>query len=315
MLARTLRRLYGSETLLLMKNYPEAIDHARRSGQQVVPLVDRLAETQQLLQLCRQFQPDWLIVDLPYADADTSYFPRLQQQGTKILFIDEFRFVDPAPDVLLNSNILAPKRQPRSSSGRTRYFLGPEYFIFEASLFEAPPAEPSGRYTVTLTFGGSDPTDLTGNVVRTLLTRHWPGVLFQVVLGPGYPNVEHIEKLISTRDDTFRLLVNPPNIVPYFKASDLVISAGGRTLYELLYLAIPAFPIATTANEAEVIAEFVDQGFVRYGLTAWEPELFLERLDRLVRPRSGADAVVRQGGCEADHLAGAFAIQDFETGR
>ena len=219
--------------------------------------------------LANDFAPDWLIIDLPYPKLNTSYFCHLKNQGIKIVFIDDFRFIHPGSDVLINSNILAPQKMKINCRDDIRCFLGPEFFIFDETAKNKNPRRKAGLLNIVLTFGGSDPTNLTRKVVKTLLKERWPSfTIFRIILGPGYSDVGDLKSLISSRKD-FEIITDPQDIIPYFLGSDLTVCAGGRTMYELFYLNKKFLPIATADHEAEAVVSFIKQGLVDVGLPVW----------------------------------------------
>ncbi len=273
--------LFDSEHLFVMQEYADGLQHAGAAGQKISVMprgLDAVQEKNFILQMVREFQPDWYIVDVPYADIDVSYFPQVQAAGCKILFIDDARFHDPGADVLLNSSVLAQKRTTKLHVDHTSYLLGPDYFIFDVPAIAKPVVKSDDKRKILLTFGGSDPTGLTVKVVEALLKQDWPDSIFTVVLGPGFQEVEKIESMVQGREDDFRFLRNPDTLIPLFAESFLTVCAGGRTMYELYHLKQNFFPIATALHESEAVAEFIRQGFVSHGLEAWHGELFVDAL-------------------------------------
>ena len=280
-----------------------------------------LEEREIVMQTAAEFRPDWLVVDLPYRDLDLSCFTSLRREGVKVLFIDDARFATPDVDVVLNSNLSAPGRTGRPKESTTRYLLGPDYFILdESQIAEAqtdvgglgisdrnsygsrgapvdhentgPAGNPKSQpvthdsqhgslCNVLITFGGSDPADLTRKVFEAVRKRKWDGVLFSIILGPGYPDAERTATLLE-KGRNIHVFVNPPGILPMLQACDLAICAGGRTLYELLCLRKRFLPIASAPHEAEVVEEALRQGLITTGLTEWNEDRFFSALDLLI---------------------------------
>lgn len=279
------RELYRSENVFLMRGHEDGVRRALQADETIrtLPLASPpIEEWTLVLKEVEAFKPDWMIVDLPYPDLDASSFPYLRSRGVKLFFIDDFRFTDPGVDVFLNSSILAPGRVETSDHGDAHYLLGPEYFIFDDSKTGAPWAGKEGAFNIVLTFGGSDPVDLTREVLKALLNEQWGGVAFRIILGPGYVAPGSIHHLVSGREDAFRVTVNPPEIIPFFQAGDFTVCAGGRTMYELVHLNRKFLPIASTDVEAEAIAEFKRRGFVHYGMTSWRPDAFIHIMKKIV---------------------------------
>ena len=130
--------------------------------------------------------------------------------------------------------------------------------------------------------GGGDPTSLTLKVLKALLQEDWPGYAFYVILGPGYPDPHEIETLIGGSKKQYNVVINPANLIPLLQRCDFAICAGGRTMYELLYLKKDFFPIASVEHEAEAILEFNRRGIIKVGLTSWDPNAFISNIKDLL---------------------------------
>jgi spore coat polysaccharide biosynthesis predicted glycosyltransferase SpsG len=227
------------------------------------------------LQRIATYRPDWIVIDLPYTDLDLSYILKFKQLGSRIIFVDDCRFVNPGADVVINSNVLALGKTKIRNQDRTRFFLGPRYFIFDDEEQRKPHLRAEGRQNVLLTFGGSDPTGMTARVLSTIeKVRRPPSALFRVILGPGFRENSVVRSLVQIHNN-IEIVVRPSDIIPYFLGSDFVLCAGGRTMYELLYLNKCFLPIATTKHEADAVRAFMDHRLIQHGLPIWNPRQFI----------------------------------------
>ncbi|MCP4351336.1 MAG: hypothetical protein GY795_38210 [Desulfobacterales bacterium] len=257
-LAKVLQEQFNTESLFLMRYYQEGVTYVRSAEKQVVTIPSQSAyesETRILERTIQEFQPDWLIIDLPYTDTDLSYISLIRSKRVKVLFIDDSRFEVPPVDVYLNSSILTKKKIIQPTEGNTRFFLGPEYFIFDESLLKHGPVRKDGYFNVVITFGGSDPTGLTLDAIKSLQAKDWPGILFRIILGPGYKDIEETEMLVKGKTGNFQIVHNPKNLISYMLGCDIAVCAGGRTMYELIYLGKSFIPIPSAKHEEEPINE------------------------------------------------------------
>jgi spore coat polysaccharide biosynthesis predicted glycosyltransferase SpsG len=279
-----IKELFGSDTRFLMRDYSEGVAFARDVGEQVIVLDS--SENMSEMEACHIIaaeSPDWTVVDLPYSDLDMSFVSKIKSLGSKVVFIDDCRFVNPGADVLINSSILAPDKMTYKPNGDTNMFLGPEYLILDETLTMTKPIKTEGMFNFLLSFGGSDPTKLTEKVVKAIAESfYFHRTRFQIILGPGYPNESTISRLVANRDE-FDLVVCPSEIYPFFLGSDLIVCAGGRTIYELFAMRKLFFPIATNDHEAEAINAFIQQGLIGFGLTEWNPEKFIYHLNQILK--------------------------------
>lgn len=109
-------------------------------------------------------------------------------------------------------------------------FMGAPYMVLgsDTSRSRTPEAEPSqGKDRVVISFGGSDPHNLSDKVTEVL---NGMGVCPLVITGPLYRGN------IRGRCTIIR---NPRNPVDLFRESDLLITAFGITLYEAMLAGTP----------------------------------------------------------------------------
>ncbi|NQT90524.1 MAG: hypothetical protein HQ558_04645 [Candidatus Omnitrophica bacterium] len=285
-LARAFKKLYNTKALFLMRPYKEGISYARKKKQSVMALpakLDRAGERERVVKAVKESGSGLLIVDLPYNGLDTSYFGRLRREGVRVVFIDDSRFMSPEADVILNSSILAPNNTKRTRRKVMRYLLGPEYLIHEKPKEARALRKKKAIVEVAITFGGSDPAGFTSKVVKALAKGNWPGVKFRIILGPGYAGLKPIKKLAKSGKNLFEVIQNPAEIAPILTKSSMVICAGGRTLYELYALGVPALAIASIEHEVPVIQSFLKKRMLLSGLKAWNEGEFNKKFKACLR--------------------------------
>lgn len=282
-LAKALKKNSDAKISFLMRDYPEGVTYARKNGMEVrtIPLDLSQAEHDAFwIQKTRELKPDWTFIDLPWLESCSPIFPLLKKQGSKTLFIDDARFISPKVDTLLNSSILTGKQTILKHPG-TQYLLGPDYLIFDQTA--TPPKRTDKKFRILISFGGSDPSGLTLNVVRAiapLITK--PEFILSVILGPGFTEKKKETTNLLEQEKWVTLINAPEDIYAHFLNSDLVICAGGRTLYELNQLNVPAFPISSIAHERPVINAFIEDKIVETGMLAWDIDEFRLKIEGIL---------------------------------
>jgi spore coat polysaccharide biosynthesis predicted glycosyltransferase SpsG len=113
-----------------------------------------------------------------------------------------------------------------------------------------------------ITFGGADVRNLTPKVLK-LLRDNYPELLIKVIVGGGFQNIAEIEK---HKDDNTKLIYSPSaaEMRDIMFGSDLAISSGGQTLYELARLGVPAIGICAADNQLQSIEGWQEAGFLKY---------------------------------------------------
>lgn len=108
---------------------------------------------------------------------------------------------------------------------------------------------------ITIIMGGSDIRNLTPVLANRLgaLASNWQ---INVILGPGTADF-----LPTTTNICLYRSLDATKIREVFLNSDLVISAGGQTIFELAYLGVPTIPIQVIDNQTEDLQGLLELGF------------------------------------------------------
>lgn len=157
--------------------------------------------------------------------------------------------------------------KPPVSQGKTKWLLGPAYFIAQESFREAAVAArvvARAARRILVTMGGSDPYRLTAAVLRNLgMLKPKNELEIRVVVGPGFTDmaVEEILKYAaSVRNICPILSAAPGDLAQLMIWSDLAITSGGLTKYEAAMTGTPNIVIAAFTREAEMCRFFSEAG-------------------------------------------------------
>jgi len=184
---------------------------------------------------------DWVIVDTYAAEAD--YLTHLSAR-TKLAVIDDLDVLDRFDcRVLINPTPAAPEESYAAKS-RANLLLGPDYALVRGE-FRVPVATGD---VITLTFGGSDPTGLTGAVAERLHAA-LPDVTIRAIAGPANRHIPALQAL-AQRLDRLDLVVSPPSMTDALAGSALVVTAAGGSINELAALGVPALALVVYDNQA-----------------------------------------------------------------
>lgn len=284
-LANELKRSADSEIIFLTRNFREGVSYARLSGFNVKTLSLSLSKNKQdrlVTGFICSFNPDCLVVDLPSGDPN-SYLRYARSRGAFTVCMDDTARRSYDADVILNYSILADKKQYRECPAGTRFLLGMDYFIMDDYKGPEVSEASNGYFRILITFGGSDITGLTKKVLSALTESGWNGAKYSVILGPGFKGDKPIMKLYRLSSGKVAVYRRPKNITDLFIKNDLVICAGGMTLYELHRLNKPAFAIASNKNESLVIRRFIRDKLLLSGMESWNKRDFIRNLHKCYR--------------------------------
>ncbi len=269
-----------------MKNHEDGVRQARLLNEHVV-----VVSNDQLFSV--PDESDSIIFDVPEG-------PRLrdlklaEEKKLWTIVIDDTGTSVPYANVVLNSSVLAESsRYPSNAS----LLLGIQYLVLDERFESAKRARrvEKTRLEVLITFGGSDPTGLTAKVANVLCRKKYEGIVFKLILGPGFTEGRKINALAKKSINKIYVFKNPLDMLPIYLNCDLAVCAGGRTLYELSALNIPIIGIASIEHEAKVIQAFNNlkklEGFCLKWIEHEFVTIFEDTLSRLRRDR-------KRGACD-----------------
>ena len=105
-------------------------------------------------------------------------------------------------------------------------------------------------YHVLVTMGGSDPRQLTYQVVSSLRLLSGP-IAVRVVIGPAFTPDSRLFEMEQENDSRLRYIRNQNNLSSLMADSHIAITAVGTTLYELAAVGVPAIVIANYAEDRQ----------------------------------------------------------------
>lgn len=149
-------------------------------------------------------------------------------------------------DILFNS--LYPR------GGRAKEYVGADYAILrpEFLFLDEPhgevevyrPVDIKGLHKVLVTFGGTDPNDITGWILNTIATK-LDDLLFEVILGPGYDG----DRLPGRPPANVRVVEAVANMAERMLDAGVVLTSGGRTIFEAAACGRPVIAICQNYRE------------------------------------------------------------------
>lgn len=242
-------------------------------------------------------------------------YEAVSNQATCPVFIDDTQRLNYPEGVIVNGTLYAEEMDYPQGGGKS-YLLGSKYILLRKEFWEVPEREREIEETVgriLVTFGGDDARGLTPKVLR-LLTDAFPECNKKVIIGKGFRGIEKLEKLKDSRTE----LIYFPNADGMKKAmfeSDVAVSAGGQTLYEMARLGLPGVSIAVAENQLNNVMGWERAGFIDYA-GWWETPTFLERvLTSLIQLRDRSERERRSHiGKRLVDGEGSARVRDFVLG-
>jgi UDP-2,4-diacetamido-2,4,6-trideoxy-beta-L-altropyranose hydrolase len=261
-LAQAWRDAGGQVVFVTAHESPSLEARLRMEGIEVTRLSSgpgSIDDAVQTIDLARKRSVDWIALDGYHFG---SLYQRKFRGGPYLLVLDDYGHAEHYyADVVLNQNLYAkddlyPNREPH-----TRLLLGSRYVLLrrEFSKWREWKREiPQAAHKILVTLGGSDPNNMTLQVVHALHSVNLEGLEVVVTVGGNNPYVEEIQSAIRRARLFTRMESDVMNMPDLMAWAELAISAAGSTCWELAFMGLPSMIMTVAKNQeraAKVLAE------------------------------------------------------------
>jgi len=214
-----------------------------------------------LINFSKKNEIDWIITDHYYIDIE--YIKKLKEKKLKILSIDDNSNIHYYSDIVVNQNIGA-KNFLYSAEKYTKFLLGPKYVMMRDELLNKNNKKKiKDVQKLLITMGGSDHDNYTLKVLKSLKDLN-ENINVILVVGPLNPNYIKLKRFVKKMNVNIQLINSPKKISDIYLKSDIAISAGGTSCYELSYYGIPNLIITVAENQLNIAKEFDRRGISIY---------------------------------------------------
>jgi len=215
-----------------------------------------LDDLKKLINLSKKYYIDWIITDNYWVTSD--YLKVIKEKGFNVITIDDLAYTYYYSDLVVNQNINADKFIYKAES-YTKFLLGTKFVILRNELLKKEKKTFKNNVNkIMVTFGGTDNNNLTLKVLK-ILSKIKKDVEFSIICGPFNPYYKKIESYFKKSNQYFRVISQPKEMANLYLETDIAISAGGTTSYELAYFGIPNIIITIAENQNEIAKELDKQ--------------------------------------------------------
>lgn len=282
--------------LLTKKGIPYCVLHT--------DYADMEAELPELWEVLRELPQGAESPDAALAQKNTSilvdsyyvtekYLAALKKRITTIYMDDIYAFSYPV-DMLINYNIYGEEMgyEKDAAFADTKLLLGTEYVPLReefsagagyaqsqkelsAETENVTPAEDRLHQTVEqgrtadggilITTGGSDSFNLVGQLLMEAMKYDaLKEKEYHVVSGSLNPHIGELQAL-AQKHENIHIHCNVTNMAELMAESEVALSAGGSTLYELCAMGVPVIAFSFAENQERLVQTFVKRGIAQYG--------------------------------------------------
>lgn len=225
--------------------------------------------------------------------ADISIYKTLSDLVKLPVYIDDNKRLDYPKGIVINGNIHAETLNYPKKNG-IKYLLGTKYTPLRKEFWEVPEKIIKEKIEIIMvTFGGNDAQNLTPKIIK-FLRKDYPNLKKYVIIGKSFNNLDEIKK---EADYNTKLIYYPnaQKMKRIMLESDIAISAGGQTLYELARIGVPTLGICVAENQLANIKGWGKTGFLKYA-GEYNKSNILQKIKNSIKHLK--DAEVRKKKCK-----------------
>lgn len=230
-----------------------------------------LDDADKTARLVKELGASWVVVDGYHFGGD--YQQRLREDGLQMLLIDDYGHADwYEADLVLNQNISAEESLYERRADHTDLLMGLRFALLRKEFWpwRAPRKTPRRKANhVLVTLGGADPENLTERVVRALGQMDVEDFRATVVVGGSNPHEGAIRTTADEVGDLVEVRSDVSDMASLMAESDVAVSAGGSTCWELAFMGIPNVIVILAENQRG-IASGLDEAGTAINLGWWE---------------------------------------------
>lgn len=205
----------------------------------------------------------------------------VRQAGYRLLVIDDYAHLPEYNcDILLNQNPGAEDLTYAGAIGRK--LLGPRYALLRREFREARERLPHTKRNVPpknilVTLGGGDFIEHLGDIAQNMSIPAMKGRTVRVI--QGAMDAERIKQAFANCPARLEILPRVTDMPTLLLETDLCITAGGSTCWELCCLEVPFLTVEVAENQHELVRIIEENGTAaRFRASIWQTALHAMQL-------------------------------------
>lgn len=205
-----------------------------------------------------------ILVDSYYVTE--KYLTALKSRIITIYMDDIYAFSYPV-DMLINYNIYGEEMgyEKDAAFADTKLLLGTEYVPLREEFLAGEQQRTAADGGILITTGGSDSFNLAGQLLTEAMKYDaLKEKEYHVVSGSLNPHIGELQAL-AEKHGNIHIHCNVTNMAELMAESEIALSAGGSTLYELCVMGVPVIAFSFAENQERLVQTFVKRGIAQYG--------------------------------------------------
>ncbi len=240
--------------------------------------IDKFTDIQETIKIAQKLDSKWLIID--GYQFDTEYQKQFKTAGLKVLFFDDYGHCNYYyADLILNQNISADASLYTHRENYTKLLLGTQYAVLRKEFWPWHNWErkiPDQVQKLLVTFGGSDPDNVTFRTIQAIKMLNNPQVSVLVIVGGSNIHYEQLKTACQTSHLPITMFSNVQNMPELMAWADLAIAAGGTTTWELAFMGLPSIVITIADNQKASTQKINEMGLAN--CLGWHEDVTIEMI-------------------------------------
>lgn len=229
-------------------------EYQKQEVEKVCPLVALPSDGTKFGLFLEQLKGDEIVV-LDNYFFTSEYQKRIKDKGCKLVCIDDTYDRHFYADVIINHCINTCNKY--DAEPETKFFLGAKWALLRAPFLAANSTLKDKRHWV-ITFGGSDPNNLTMKFV-SILCRQFPDAVISALVGDGY---KYLDTLESVSGVTVLNKLSAQQVADLFRSAENVICSASSVCYEALACGCNVFAGYYVDNQIDFYNNLVSKGMI-----------------------------------------------------
>ncbi len=255
-----------------------------------------IEDAQRTAALAREFGAIQMVVDGYHFGAD--YQRAIKEAGLKLLFIDDTGHAEHYyADWVLNQNIYADPGLYASRETYTRLLLGTQFVLLRREFWKWRRWRheiPDMANKLLVTAGGTDPDNITLQIIEGLNTADLRELAVVVVVGGANPHVVQLQHAIELSSHKIRLDSNVSDMPTLMAWADIALSAAGSTIWELLFMGVPSITFSLAENQRHTADKLLQEN-VTMAVDATQPSDIATVIHKLLADKKTRAMMAKAG--------------------
>ena len=195
---------------------------------------------------------------------DAKFQRSIKDAGLKVLFVDDYGHADQySADFVLNQNVYAHESAYKNREPYTQLLLGTRFAMLRrefASWRNWRRSFSDSTRHVLVSIGGSDPANVTSQVLQAMVYCCGKDVEVGVIIGDSNPHAAEIRKAADAASFPVQTILGTSDMPRWLMWADVMISSSGSTCWESCFFGLPSILIDVAENQRLVAERLQELG-------------------------------------------------------